>query len=101
MPTLTLPQLVAGRDLAVAAVRRLGSVKAADVVVDARPLVSGTASFAAELVRSVLVEGAAARLIVIGGPPEFLADANTAAVDLAVTDRVTFAASEAELHLAS
>jgi hypothetical protein len=92
MPTLTLPQLVAGRDLAAAAVRRLGPIESADVVVDARPLVSGTASFAGELVRSTIVDGHASRVTVIAGPPDFLDDVRMAAQQLGVTDRVAFAA---------
>jgi hypothetical protein len=101
MPTLTLPQLVAGRELAAAAVRRLGPIAENDVVVDARPLVSGTASFAGQLVRSTVVEGRATRLTMIGGPPEFLDDARSAAVQLGVADRVVFAAADADLNVAS
>lgn len=100
MPTLTLPQLVAGRDLAAAAVRRLGPIAAAEVVVDARPLISGTASFAAELVRSVLVEGRAAKLTVLGGPSDFAGDARSAARDLDVLDRLTVIA-DADLPVAT
>jgi hypothetical protein len=101
MPTLTLPQLVAGRDLAAAAVRRLGPITDAEVVVDARPLVSGTASFAGQLVRSTVVEGHAAQLAVVGGPAEFLADARAAATELGVADRVVFAADDADLPVPS
>jgi hypothetical protein len=101
MPTLTLPQLVAGRDLAEAAVRRLGSLAGAEVVVDARPLVSGTASFAAQLVRSTVLDGGAARLTLIGGPPDFVEDARTAAVQLQAADRVRFVAADAGLDVAS
>jgi hypothetical protein len=91
MPTLTLPQLVAGRELAAAAVERLGPIDGADVTIDARPLVSGTASFAAELVRSTIVTGHAARLVVAGGPPDFVADLRAAARQLAVAGRVVLA----------
>lgn len=98
MPTLTLPQLVAGRDLAAAAVHGLGAVTDTEVVVDARPLVSGTASFAAQLVRGTLLEGRAAGLVVLGGPPEFVADVRAAAVELGVLDRMRF---EAELAVPS
>jgi hypothetical protein len=88
MATLTLPQLVAGRELAAAAVHRLGRVAGEDVVVDARSLVSGTPSFAAELVRSALVDGGAARLRLVGGPDDFRADVRAAADRLGVADRV-------------
>ncbi len=101
MPTLTLPQLVAGRDLAAAGVRRLGPIAAAEVVVDARPLVSGTASFAAELVRSTLVDGHAARLTMLGGPADFVADARSAALDLGVVDRLAVVAADADLPVAT
>jgi hypothetical protein len=101
MPTLTLPQLVAGRDLAADAVAQLGPLESAEVVVDARPLVSGTASFAAQLVRSVLVDGRATTLTVLGGPGEFVADVRAAATDLQVADRLTVQCDELAGHLAS
>jgi hypothetical protein len=101
MPTLTLPQLVAGRELAAAAVRRLGTFDGDEVVVDARPLVSGTASFAGQLVRSTVLEGGAARLTLIGGPSDFVDDARAAAVQLEVTDRVSFVAADGDLGVAS
>jgi hypothetical protein len=97
MPTLTLPQLVAGRKLAADAVDRLGSISGDDVVVDARPLVSGTASFAGQLVRSVVLDGGAARLTVIGGPSDFLDDARAAAAQLGVADRMVFVAATADV----
>lgn len=101
MPTLTLPQLVAGRGLAVAAVQRLGPIDAAHVTVDARPLVSGTASFAGQVVRSVLIDGRAADLTVIGGPSDFAADVRAAAEKLEVAGQVGFASDDADLHVAS
>jgi hypothetical protein len=96
MPTLTLPQLVAGRKLAADAVDRLGSITGDDVVVDARPLVSGTASFAGQLVRSIVLDGGAARLTVIGGPADFLDDVRAAATQLGVADRMVFVAATAD-----
>jgi hypothetical protein len=95
MPTLTLPQLVAGRELAAAAVVRLGPIGGKDVVVDARPLVSGTSSFAAQLVRSIVLEGDAAALQLIGGPADFVDDARSAANELGIADRVTFVGADA------
>jgi hypothetical protein len=88
MATLTLPQLVAGRELAESAVRRLGSVAGQDVVVDARALVSGTPSFAAQLVHTALVDGQAASLTFVGGPDDFRADASQAAERLGVAGRL-------------
>jgi hypothetical protein len=88
MATLTLPQLVAGRELADAAVRRLGPVAGQDVVVDARALVSGTPSFAAQLVKTALIEAEAGSLTLVGGPDDFRADARTAAERLGAADRL-------------
>ncbi len=101
MPTLTLSRLVAGRDLAAAAVARLGPIESAPVVVDARPLVSGTASFAGQLVRSILVDGHAARLTLVGGPADFAADVKSAGGDLGVEAKLAFAIDDGELHPAS
>jgi hypothetical protein len=101
MPTLTLPQLVAGRDLAAAAVRKLGPIDAGHVVVDARPLVSGSTSFASQLVRSALVDGRAADITVIGGPKDFVDDIRIAAQQLDVGPRVTFAATDLDLGVSS
>jgi hypothetical protein len=101
MPTLTLPQLVAGRELATAAVRKLGAIEAAHVVVDARPLISGSTSFAGQLVRTALVDGRAAKLTVIGGPPDFLDDMRVAARQLDVSEQLAFAASDLDLGVAS
>jgi hypothetical protein len=101
MPTLTLSQLVAGRELAAEAVQKLGPVDGARVVVDARSLVSGSTSFAGQLVRSAIVDGHAAGLTLLGGPPEFADDVRVAAERLQVLDRVEFAASDAELGVPS
>jgi hypothetical protein len=68
---LSLPLLVAGRDFADDLADRLGDVTDRSVVVDATRLMSGTSSFAAQLVRRVLVDGAARELIVVGAPEEF------------------------------
>jgi hypothetical protein len=99
--TLTLPQLVAGRDLAAKAVRQLGPVGGHDVVIDARPLLSGTASFAAQLVRGAVLEGGAAHVTLLGGPSEFLDDVRSAASQLGVADRLAFVSNDADLHVAS
>src|SRR4051812_38726658 len=101
MPTLTLSQLVAGRELAAEAVRKLGPLDGAQLVVDARPLVSGSTSFAGQLVRSALVEGHAAELTLLGGPAEFLDDVRVAAERLQVSERLEFAASDADLGVLS
>ena len=59
---------------------------------------ASTPSFAAQLVRSVLVDGAAAELTVVGGPQEFHSDLKSAADDLGVADRVRFAVDDPELR---
>jgi hypothetical protein len=101
MVTLTLPQLVAGRRLAAAAVARLGTIAGTEVVVDATPLTSGTGSFAGQLVQSILVDGEAKRLSVLGGPADFVADLRQAATVLGVADRISFAEPGAGLDIAS
>lgn len=88
-PTLTLPALVAGRDLADLFVDRLDVHAGAEVTVDARQLVSGTSSFAAQLVERLLVAEQAGRLAILGGPDSFLRSAEDAAERLGVGDRLT------------
>jgi hypothetical protein len=95
MVTLTLPQLVAGRDLADDAVAGLGELHGEQVVVDARRLVSGTASFAGQLVHRILSDGGAGTLAVIGGPDDFNHYVSDAARDLQVSDRLTISDSTA------
>jgi len=90
--TLQLPRLVAGRDYADDLVHTLGLEPDAEVVVDGTALLSGTPSFAAELVQQVLVEGKARSLTLIGAPADFVDYSSTAARDLGVAER--FAASE-------
>ena len=98
MPTLTLAQLVAGRDLAAPVVGKLGPIEDQSVVVDARPLISGTTSFASQLVRSILIDAHAATLTVVGGPAEFAADVRAAADRLQLGARVR---TDAALDVAS
>lgn len=87
--TLTLPALVGGRDLATTAVARLGDITDTDVVVDARSLVSGTSSFAGQLVNDVLSTGRARSLAVVGAPADFNASLAAAADALAVANQLT------------
>jgi hypothetical protein len=101
MPTLTLPQLVAGRELAAEAVGRLGPLAGEHVVVDARPLISGSTSFAGQLVRSALVDGRAAELALVGGPEEFRNDVQVAAERLEVAGSVRFLPADAGLDVRS
>jgi hypothetical protein len=88
-PTLQLPRLVAGRDYADEIVRSIGLADDADVVVDGTRLLSGTASFAAELVEQLLVEHRARSLTLVGAPGDFVTYASTAARDLGVADRLS------------
>ncbi len=95
MPTLVLPSMVAGRDLADALVERLaGDLTGAEVVVDCRRLVSASPSFAAELVLRVLVDRLAGSLHVEHAPAAFGAYLQEAARRLEVTDRLHVIARE-------
>lgn len=86
--TLMLPALVAGRDLADTFVDHLAGQPGDEVVVDARELVSGTSSFAAQLVQRVLVDDGAHRLVLLGPPENFAGYAREAAAALSVADRL-------------
>jgi hypothetical protein len=89
--TLQLPRLVAGRDFAADMAQSFGDVSGGDVIVDGSRLLSGTPSFAAELVRRLLVDGKAHSLLLVGVPADFANYATTAAHDLGVTDRFDLA----------
>ncbi|MEO6702652.1 MAG: hypothetical protein ABI140_05135 [Jatrophihabitantaceae bacterium] len=91
--TLQLPRLVAGRDFADDMVESFGAVIDEDVIVDGSRLLSGTPSFAAELVQQLLVGGKARSLLLVGAPADFVGYATTAARELAVTDRFDIAES--------
>ncbi len=88
MLTLTLPALVAGRDLADTLVDKLASDESAPVLVDARRLKSGTSSFAAQLVRRILLDRHAEQLILVGAPASFVGYVRDAAVKLYVSGRL-------------
>lgn len=90
--TLQLPRLVAGRDFADDLVRSLALEPGAEVLVDGTALLSGTPSFAAELVQQILVERKARSLRLVGAPGDFTDYAEAAAKDLAVEDRFQAAA---------
>lgn len=89
--TMRLPRLVAGRDFADDMVHSFGQVLGEDVIVDGTELLSGTPSFAAELVRQLLVEGRARSLLLVGAPTDFAGFCTTAARELQVTDRFDLA----------
>lgn len=93
--TLQLPRLVAGRDYADDLVSSLALEPGAEVLVDGSALLSGTPSFAAELVQQILVDGRARSLRLVGAPGDFSEYAKAAAKDLAVSDRF-----EASIHQA-
>jgi len=82
--TLQLPRLVAGRDFADDLVDSLRLEPGTEVVVDAGELLSGTASFAAELVERVLVAGRAGSLLLLDAPADFTSYIESAAGDLGV-----------------
>ena len=93
MLMLKLPALVAGRDLADAFVDKLDDVKGNVVQVDARELVSGTASFAAQLVRDLLINEGADELVLVGAPAKFAGYAREAAQRLGVSAQLSTQAS--------
>lgn len=87
--TLILPRLVAGRDFADDMADKLGPVSGDTVLVDGSGLLTGTASFAAQLV-SRLLGGDAAKLVVSDAPDEFADYLRQAAAAIGATDRLTF-----------
>jgi len=89
--TLPLPRLVAGRDYADDMVSTLGPVLGQDVVVDATRLLSGTTSFAYQLIERLLAEEKASSVLLVGAPPDFAEYATSAARELHVTDRFDLA----------
>ena len=95
MLTLVLPHLIAGRDLADTLVDRLGPLGGEQVVVDCRSMVTGSVSFASQLVVRVLAEGGARELVLVGAPPEFADHVCAAAERLQVTDRLRVGAAPA------
>jgi hypothetical protein len=65
LPPVTMPQLSGGRDRArTLALPLAGKMQGQRVQLDCRQLVAGTASFADEIVKRVLVEGGASLLVV-------------------------------------
>lgn len=88
-PTLRLPGYVAGRDLAERMVALVHDYLQGEAfLVDARGLISGSSSFAAGLVHAALVNGGAARLVLVEGPPEFSDYVRDAATSVAALDRL-------------
>lgn len=67
------------------------------VVLDSRALLSGTPSFADEMVRAVLVDRAADELVVLGATSDFASDLTASARDHGVLDRVHLKESAATL----
>lgn len=58
------------------------------VVLDSRALLSGTPSFADEMVKAVLVDRGADELVVLGASTDFASDVTVSARDHGVLDRV-------------
>lgn len=67
------------------------------VVLDSRALLSGTPSFADEMVKAVLVDRGADELVVLGANSDFAADVTTSARDHGVLDRVHLEGTAAAL----
>ena len=93
MLVLTLPNLVAGRDLADRMLDRLGAFDGQVVVVDARQTASGSASFASQVVTRTLVDGSADRLVVVGAPARFAEHLQRSARDRGVEGRLDLTAT--------
>lgn len=89
--TLPLPRLVAGRDFADDMVETLGGVVGQDVVVDATKLLSGTTSFAYQLIERLLADKNANSVLLVGAPTDFAEYATAAAREFHVTDRFDLA----------
>ncbi|MDT0262693.1 hypothetical protein [Jatrophihabitans lederbergiae] len=87
--TLVLPRLVAGRDFADDMADKLGPVAGDTVLVDGSGLLSGTGSFAAQLVSRLLGGGHAAQLIVMDAPDEFAGYLRSAAEAIGASERLT------------
>lgn len=93
MLTLVLPRLVAGRDLADELVDRLADdLDGHIVVVDGRKLLSGTPSFASQLVHRLLAGTASSRLVLVGAPADFAGYVTESAAELGVAARLDLAA---------
>ncbi|MBO1767062.1 hypothetical protein [Allobranchiibius sp. GilTou38] len=91
LPSVKMPQLSGGRARARALASPLqGRMREQQVRLDCRQLVAGTASFADEIVRRVLLEGGADRLVVEYAGPAFGGYLQDAARDLDVSASITF-----------
>lgn len=89
--TLHLPRLVAGRDFADDMISGFGGVIDEDVIIDGTRLVSGTSSFAAQLIEQLLVRGGARSVLLVGAPTDFASYSTDAAHELGVIDRFDMA----------
>lgn len=98
MAVLEMPYLAAGRDLAAKFVALLGPIEGERVVVNAHPTLTTSASFARQLVRSVLVDHRAAELVLVGGPAEFAGYVKEGGEELGVSDQIQFTADDPELY---
>jgi hypothetical protein len=58
------------------------------VVLDCRALLSGTPSFADEMVKQILVERGAAELVVLSATSDFASDVIASARDSGIVDRI-------------
>jgi hypothetical protein len=72
-------------------VSTLGTVLGQDIIVDATRLLSGTTSFAYQLIERLLAEEKANSVLLVGAPPDFAEYATSAAREFRVTDRFDLA----------
>jgi hypothetical protein len=90
MTEIALPRLVGSRLAAQSLVAALGAdVHGGTVVINCRNLRSATPSFVDELVTSVLLEGEAAEMIVMGADETFLGYVTESAKAHGVVDRIS------------
>ena len=94
--TLDLPRLASSREAADALVSRISDdVKDASVTINCRDLLSGSPSFADQLVKRLLVEKEAKELVLVGAPRDFTSYVRDSATSRSVATRVREAAAGA------
>jgi hypothetical protein len=95
---IRLPRLVGSRSSAAHLVEQSGDgIKGERVVINARELLSGSPSFADEMVKGLLVQGGASELVLVGAGTDFAGYVQQSAQARSVSDRVVIKPSGAEI----
>lgn len=89
MQTIVLPQLAGSREAANLLISRVGNVEGQSVVIDARDLISGSTSFADELVVRLVKDKRVAAIEVVGPDEEFWGYLTEAAADVDTEVRIS------------